>query len=444
MRVLRKGAVCLLAAAILLGGVASAQTSDMKAEFARMKAKMASMESLLAGPGSVGGGEAPSLRSLKRKASIQIGGDVNVDIIFKHRDDITSDYDHVDSTQFHTNSANLRFKINATQSTYLYIKLDLDDAWDDDRLDGIGDQDDLLEEVKFVWKSVRNSNWGLVFGKGEVPYGQDKTLGIIQSYHHNDQTYTSEGPVFLVAGTEEAFGRDDFSVGNPHSNVGNTSKPGEVDNVFMIQVNYIHEDWLKFEVALFQNNDTLGRGAPTRGMHEDRADDHLLFQSMAARIWLLPSENMTVEISLIRKYVDSFGDLDINSPKPSEESYAFSIGFDYKAKSWPIEVFGELQHAWNWNYTKGYEVDIIQLGLIWGTTKDIDIGFMYEWMEIGDPNVLGNENYQKFVTSIKYTFKSGIYSILEYGYEYFDGAVPGGGDDDRDAHVLAFRTGWIF
>jgi len=154
-------------------------------------------------------GDAESLTALRKKGAIRVGGDVNVDLLFKHRDDFSFDDDEVDSTEFHTNSANLRFKIDASPDTYLYIKLDLDDFWANDG--GTINQDDLLEEVRYVWNHVRGSNWGLVFGKGEVPYGQDKTLGIIQSYNHNDQTYSSKGRSSSSPATEEP----DTPIGNP-------------------------------------------------------------------------------------------------------------------------------------------------------------------------------------------------------------------------------------
>ncbi len=468
----------MLAATFIASGLAGASEADLKAELADMKAKMAAMESSLAvGAGGGGGGEASNLQSMKGKGTITVGGDVAIDIMFRSRDDWTSDHDAIDSTEFHTNSANLRFKIASSPTSYLYIKLDLDDFWNDEGQDQWPDQDDLLEECKFVWKNIRGSNFSLIFGKGEAPYGQDKTIGIIQSYNHDHSSfrghnvYSSEGPVFLVAaeGVEDQFelGTSDTQVQNPHIFRGNTAHPGEVDNVFLMQVNYTWKNIVQAQLAIFQNNDFKGvtgvslanpatfqahwfpdgvlQNLPmTRAMHEDRPDDNLLFQSIAGRIWFLPNEELTLELSFINMHSDSHGDHDLYTRGESDQE-AISFGFDYKLKHKPIELFGEYQHGFNWNYTKQYYTDSYQLGLIWGLTSNIDMGMMGEYLRIHHEMDNNNkEAYTKFVINGKYKFETGIEAILEYGYEYYNGEVAGGGDDDRTAHVLAFRTAWSF
>ena len=450
--------VALFGVACILSSSAhhASEVASLRNELADMKTKMAAMESRLAAPIGTGTG-ASGFVSLKQESKVELGGDVNVDLIFKSRDDVPSDHDHVNSTEFHTNSANLRFRITPTNNpnVYLYIKLDLDDQWEDDRLDGVPDQDDMLEECKFVWNSVRGSAWGVVFGKGEVPYGQDQTLGIIQSYHHNDQTNTSEGPVFIVAGTEEVNfdldgGVEDGSDNNPHADVGNINHPGEVDNVFQIGVNYIWKEIVKFEFAVFQNNDTDGNGSPTRGMHEDRSDDTMLFESWATRTWFMPTEHLTFEFSFIKKHIDSFDDKtrvfkNFGRRRSVEDEYAASIGFVYNSPNVPLKVFGEYQHGWDWAYTKNYHTDTAQLGFLWKLTPAINFGMMGEWLRIDDETTSGEDEYYKIVTHLRYNFEYNVYCILEYGYEYMDTDLAGTpADDDRNGHLVGFRTGLTF
>lgn len=440
--------LALVAGLVCSGRVWAGEVDDLKAELADMKAKIASMEGRYA-PAMVdgsGGGDASSLSSMnKGVGAITIGGDVNVDLIYTHRDDVTSDHDAVDSTQFHTNSANLRFKVAASKDSFLYIKLDLDDAWYDDRLDGDSDQDDLLEECQYVFKNIKGSPFDFIFGKGEVPYGQDKTLGVIQSYNHNhssffgDNAYTSEGPEFILNGAEE--GSD---ANNPHLCVGDTAHPGEVDNVFLAQVNYTWRELLRFQFAVFQNADYNGNTYLTRGMYEDKSDDDMLFRSVAARVWFAPTETLTLELSLINMHSDNRNDTDIYGDYTTPDQQAISFGFDYKSKSVPVEVFGEYQHGFNWGYTENYWTDSAQLGMIWGMTGSLDLGIMYEWLGINNENTIGGQDYQKFVVSGQYELKAGMKLILEYGYEYFNADLGGGGDDDRDGHLIAFRTSWSF
>ena len=430
--------VCLF----LLSGntlVLADDSSSLRDELGDLRCKVGGLEAARA---PAGGGDAASLTSLRKKASIQIGGDGAVDLIYKHRDDQTSDSDEVDSTEFHTNSANLRFKVSSGANTFLYIKLDLDDSWDS-ALDGAGlDQDDLLEEVKFVWNNVRNSGWGFVFGKGEVPYGQDKTLGIIQSFHHNDETYSSEGPGFLLAGTEQSMAGD---AANPHANVGRVAHPGEVDNVYMIGANVNYRDFLRFEIALFQNNDNVLTGGFGRGLHEDRSDDHLGFQSFAARLWMSPVENLRMQLSFIREYNDTAGDAGLTGNNWAEEDQcALSFGFTYRLGQLPLELFGEYQHGWDWNYTDDYDTNTYQLGLIWSATESCSLGVMGEWLDIDDDNNDAEEDYGRVVLSAKHRLQSRIYMVLEYGYEWWDGDFDNADDQDRSAHMVAFRTGWAF
>jgi len=429
-----------MAAAAFFGmvgiGFAADDLTGIQEEIADMKSKVAALEGNAMSP--AGGGDAESLTALRKKGAIRIGGDVNVDLIVKRRDDGTPNRedDEVDSTEFHTNSANLRFKVEASANAYLYIKLDLDDAWNEN-----ADQDDLVEECKFVWTNIRQSNWGLVFGKGEVPYGQDKTLGAIQSYHHNADRVDDEGPIILLGATEENGMANNA---NPYANRGRTMHPGEVDNAVMLGVNDAHKEFFMFELALFQNNDTTGGGRMTRGMHEDRSDDTMFFQSLAARIWAQPVEGLRLQTSFLKMHTDSFGDEDLNGQWAEDDRYAVSFGFDYKFRSLPLGLFGEYQHGWDWSYTDDYDTDTAQLGLTWELTKEIDMWLVGEWLGIDDDHNQAEEDYWKAIVGLRYRFDNGIYCILEYAHEWWDGDFGGAPNLDADADVVVFRSGWAF
>ncbi len=426
--------------AVWCNGSFGEDLTNIREELKDVRARVAALS------GSVspnGGGDAESITTMQKKGAIRIGGDVNVDLIVKRRDDGTTgrENDEVDSTEFHTNSANLRFKIEASANTYLYVKLDLDDFWDQTT-----NQDDLLEEVKFVWNNVRQSNWGLVFGKGEVPYGQDKSLGVIQSYHHNANMVDSEGPIILTGATEE---NTNASVANPYQNRGRTAHPGEVDNAFMVCANYMYKDLLMFEMAVFQNNDTTGGGRLTRGMHEDNSDDNFAFQSIAARIWARPVEGLRMELSFIKMHNASAGDQALRTDltdtgNAREDQYAVSFGFDYKINNIPLEVFGEYEHGWNWNYNDDYDTDTVQLGVVLNVNKSVDLWLVGEWLGIDDDDARADEDYYKAVAGVRYRFDNGIYMILEYAHEWWDGDFANSRDLDGDADVVAFRSGWAF
>jgi hypothetical protein len=414
-------------------------TATLREDAAAMYDRMAALEAARAvsSPANVPGGavNATELRSLRRTASVRIGGELDVDVIVKHREDLPDDDDTVNATEFRTNNTNLRLRADITDETYLHFKFDLDGTGG-----SMPDRNDLVEEAQFVWRSLGGTAWGLTLGKGEVPYGMDRTLGILQSYHHNDAVYTDEGPVILNAGTE---GPDPANpLANPHANVGRTAHPGEVDRVFLAQVDYTFRNQVRFEFALFQNNDgTQDGGPPTAGMYEDRSDDTLFFQSMAGRIWFQPLERLLLEVSGIRMHNESRGDRTLFGADAEDDQYAVSLGFEWapEPSHGPLNLFGEYQHGWDWDYTDDYETDTLSLGALWRVNDRLGLGIMGEWLGIGEGDV--DEDYYKLVLHTRYALESGVTFMLEYGREWFDGDTS---QDDRTADVAAFRTGFRF
>ncbi len=432
-------AVTALLAAVPALPLHADDTATLREDAAALYDRMAALEAARAvsSPAEVPGGavNATELRSLRRTASVRIGGELNVDVIVKHREDLPDEDDTVDSTEFRTNNTNLRLRADITDDTYLHFKFDLDGEGGDSP-----DRNDLVEEAQFVWRNLGGTAWGARLGKGEVPYGMDRTLGIIQSYHHNDAVYTDEGPVILNAGTEGADSAN--SPANPHANVGRTAHPGEVDRVFLAQVDYTFRNQMRFELALFQNNDgTQNGGAPTAGMYEDRSDDTLLFQSMAGRVWFQPLERLLLQVSGIRMHNESRGDTTLFGPEAEDDQYAVSLGFEWapEASHGPLNLFGEYQHGWDWDYTDNYETDTLSLGALWRVNDRLGLGAMGEWLGIGEGDA--DEDYFKLVLHTRYALESGVVFMFEYGREWFEGDTS---QEDRTADVAAFRTGFRF
>jgi len=423
--------------------------SSLKEELADLKAAVASMEGLQASAGdpcnvcrSCGGsseclsGDANNLTSMKKKGFVQIGGSIEINVLVIEREDrsnttdatgatVLTDDDDVLSTHVRTMDADLDFKISASKDTFLKIKLDTDDFWNSK-----AGQDDLLEECYFMWNSVMGSDFGLWFGKKELPFGYDQRVLSGFSYHHDG------GESFLGRSWEEA----DDPFANPHAAVGNMNKPEEIDDVFQVGAVYKWMDIAKLEMAVFQNKDSK------RGMHEDRSDDHFGFQSGAARLWLFPVEGLKVQISALNKHIDSYGDEDIYGSDAEADSQALSVGFNYKFAGIPLTLLGEYSHGFNWAYSDEYDADVAQLGMIWGVTECIDLGLSGEWLGIDDDRGAADmeEDYYKLIFGAKYKFDSGIYITGEYIREWYDRETAGAADEDRDANVFIFATGWVF
>lgn len=432
-------------ALVLLATGAFANDSELREEIQDLRCVVAAMESAEMAPSA--GGDVATLTSMKKKGQIQIGGRVDMDVYSIHRDDRTSGGDNVDSTQFRTTTAALMFRVAASKDSFLHIKLDLDDFWNA----GTVNQDDLLEECYFMWKNVRRSNWSLRFGKGETPYGLDKDPAITKSYHHNSSLSLAS---YLSFAHEQA---GTTGSANPRTRVGNWYHPGEHDNVFLVQANYVWKDLAKLEMAVFQND-------VARGMHEDRSDDHLGFQSFSARLSYMPMENLTLMASVINEHNDSRGDGEARTamaatstfalPAGAEEDAtsnqtAIDIAFDWKLKCMPLQIWGEYQHGFNWRYDRDYEVDILSLGAIYGVTEKVDVIVIGEWMGFEAENNTAlygwdeDENLYKGQLAGRYTFNSGMKMILEYTHEWHENDRDDD-EDHREADTIAFRTMWAF
>lgn len=389
--------------------------------------------------------------SLKGRGTIRMGGEAFVDLGYKSRDrarriDPASGLPELSDgrqsrTSFEATTANLRFQVQPTtlDNAMLFIKLSLNDAWNDN---GQIKQDDLLEECRFVFDNILGGGWSVMFGKGEVPFGQDRTLGIIQSYAHNADAYnSSEGPLSLLADPAWYSG----AAGRPVGRSGDgdrLARPGEIDRTFFVGAAYRWRDRLKGEIALFQSDRRISGRHSSDGM-----------QSLALRLWWTPLENLTLQISGMRRHSDYWGDganrgagsgRELANPNDAREGeYALSVGAEWTPGPW--EVWGEYLRGWNWNNTDDYTTDMIGLGARYNFSERWSAGGMFEWLRLRDPNNgLRREDYYKAVASVKYTMPSGMFLIGELGHEWFRGHYQGMRDAKARALMLAMRAGWQF
>lgn len=443
-----KNCLALCAAAMLLTSGASAEDeiANVRAEVSDLKAKIAAAEAAAA---AASGGEAEALTSLKKKGAIKIGGEFLIDCLHLRRDDgdpdgdgnpneAGEDDDEISSTQFRTEDAYLSFEIRASADASLHILLDLDDMWERDQ--GAVAQDDLLEECYFLWENIAGSRFSLAFGKKTVDYGMDDAIGI--------STSIQEGEVIWLSAMEQAGANH-----NAHAAAGTNDLPAaQPSDIFQVEAQYKWRDTARLTVALFQNNESTGGGAMTRGMHEDRSDDTLFFQSGAIKLDFTPKEGWALQLSAINWHNDSMGDGELRVGNGSladagdavADKQALSIGFTCDLATLPLSFFGQYQHGWNWTYDRNVDADAFTLAGIWHAAQRIDVGLMAEaaWLD----NAFGYdlECYSQIATNIAYSFENGITLILEYAHASYEGDLDGGGKAKRKADMVGFRTAWEF
>lgn len=390
------------------------EMSGLQRDYLRLKSELSDLREL---KGISGAPE--SMRSAGGQGSLSIGGEINVDYITSWQERGAHSNPGLKNTGgWQLNSTNLRFNVAFAHNIHAFIKLDLSQ-----NQPYIENQ--LLEEARLVWDNIAGGPIGVFFGKGEAPYGQDRTLGIIQSYNHTDGSYSPEGPIILNGPNRGQPFNSEYAL-SP------VFHPGEIDRVVMGGVSLSWQDVLRLELAVYQPRDwsdpSIGNG--------DAVFGDFGFESFSARLWWkTPIEGLVAEISGVREHVQQRGNRRIYGNDAVEEQYAMSVGFDWKLPQVPLEIFAEYQHGWDWNYTSGYDTNTLSVGGLYGVTEKLRVGAMVEWLRIDDRGTV--YNYNKFVVHTKYDFDNGIYTMAEYGFEAYNWG-------SAYTHMLAVRSGVRF
>lgn len=355
-----------------------------------------------------------ALRSVRKNSLLTIGGELFTDYIGRIRTD-----GGVTGTRYQggwaVHNSNLRFDFSVTEELHVKIKFDMSSDCD-------GLNSGYMEEALAIWDNVCGGPVGIFFGKGEVPYGQDRTLGIIQSYNHTEGGDSSEGPIILnypLYGS--SISEDDIIY-----------HPGEIDRVVMAGINLAWQDILRFEFAFFQPNDL---NSNFRNYNELLEYGDTGIDSFAGRLWWnTPVDGLIAEISGVRKHLKRRGDNGLFGSDAIEDEYAVSAGAEWLVTD-ELEFFTEYQHGFNWGFKDGYNTDTVSLGGLYDITERISLGAMTEWLHIAYNGT--DHDFNKFVLHSQYSTASGFYLIAEYGLELYNWG-------SGLTNMFAFRTGIRF
>lgn len=384
-------------------------------------------------------GEAAGLTSLRKNAIISIGGEVRVDYSYRHTTTTAtssppSTYNADTSVgDLSLRNANLRLQADVHPNIRAFFKVDLSSQ--ECR------RDDILEEALLIMNAVGGSGLGLFAGKGRAPYGQDITLGMIQSYNHTANAIdTSEGRVFIVDPPE--------SRSNP-ANPGRYSatgpmRPGQIDRAVQAGVSYDWDDRWRVELAVFKPSDYDYKDRLIDSKRCDSASDI----GVAARIWWRPVEELVVQASGMMNRSNDMGRPELRTDlepgaRGRKQAYAVSLGFDYTRGPW--RIFGEYQHGWDWNFTSGYDTDTWQIGAAREFGEGWRVGAMAEGLHIDDKkDVKVTDDYYKLALNVRYTFSSGFFVLAEYGHEWMRRERDGSLAEKRRGDFFGMRVGLSF
>jgi hypothetical protein len=409
-------AATLLATSIGFSGddVASmrAELADMKAQLSANAAQDSCNTCELSGP--------ESLTSMKGNAQIQIGGQLNVDLVVADRDGIGGD---VRTTRFaipqdpiHASDSTLDFKINTKDpKSYVFISLDLGE-WDANPAAGRS----LIDKAYFAWEDVSCTNLDIIFGKADTHYGVDKSPGIMPSLQ--------DGGLYVADGQ--------YDGGTANSSATQTLLPTGATEVYMIGVAYDF-DWGTFYFDLFQN----GAGLDSDG----NTQDDLLFESWNTALEFNPSESLMLKIS----YQNLHSETANATVGGREEDYrSLSLAANYTTCDW--DFWTEYQHGWNVGYDDGADADTITVGAMYTMNEQWAFYSMLEYGELNGIGAMANNNvaatsedYTQFQIGAIRTLDSGMTLTFEYAHQEIDTDVPGS-SISQDSNSIGMRAGISF
>ena len=386
----------------------------------------------------------PGVTSLRKNAVVGIGGEVSVDYTLRKSksSSIAPDASTIpldaSVSDMALKHATLRIRADVHPSVSAFIKLDFGSH--DDRHD-----EDIVEEAMLVMSAVGGTGLGFFAGRGRAPYGQDIALGMVQSYHHNaNQWDSSEGLIFI---NDPPLEKKDPADPDQTPREQPPMRPGQFDRVFMAGASYTWHDRWKIELAAFQPNmqeyeDRLSRVDGNRNPANIGA---------AGRIWWRPFEDLVLQFSAMATRSNDMArirlrtDIDLGAgARGADTAYAVSAGFDWRRGPW--RVFGEYQHGWDWNFTKGYDTDTWQVGAARDLTDNLRVGAMVEGLHIDDGAraVRVKHDYYKLALNVRYTFDNGVFLLAEYGHEWMRRERGGSLDERRRGDFIGVRMGMSF
>lgn len=357
-----------------------------------------------------------SLISLRKNAAVSIGGEFATD--YTHQKSKTSSIlptsttPPVDSrvSDLTLRRTNLRLKADVHPNISAFIKLDLSSG--NDEYD-----DEIIEEAMLVMSAVGGTGLGFFAGKGRAPYGQDVAMGMLQSYHHATNRYTSsEGPIFI---NEPPFKDPDPAAPPAPPEANPVMRPGQIDRVLTVGASYEWEDRWKVELAAFQPGaDAYRDRFKSTGGSGNSADI-----GAAARVWWRPFDDLVLQFSAVAARSSDMARVRLRNDlrlgaRGTGTAYAVSAGFDWKRGPW--QVFGEYQHGWDWNFTRGYDTDTWQVGVARGFGDNWRVAAVAEGLHIDDGGAAEavRHDYCKLSLNVRYAFASGFFILAEYGHEW--------------------------
>lgn len=432
--------VCAFVVAVACGSAAGEDLDvfALQAKIAAQEARLNDLQAkMLRGVDQGEGVVADGLTSLRKNATVTIGGTVNTRYYYRKGtvksrfDDEAIDMGAVRKTndarygELAMSDVKLEGQIEVNDYFDAYFKFDLQSD------DG---PSHMAEQAWVRWKNICNSGFGILVGRDSLKYGMGPPVGELDSWSATDDTNGHDG---MFNDRSDEF--DAFMVGNGRSIIP-IHTGWDHSRVTQITPYWENGDGtFKAEISFFQDMDyddgdwsssTMVRQGKYRRVRNDGLG------SISGRITWQPFEGLTLVASAINQYnryaksaLPALGEDDWvygvwGRDRGAKNNTAASLGFEYipcflnnKATLW-----GYYQHGWNEGWLDDVDSDLVNAGVKFDFTDQF-YGFVqgdYLYVKDGKAMTFHKAKGWAGYVGLGYSFPYGVDVEVGYRHERID------------------------
>ena len=401
-------AICVAAFAVV-GGIAIAEDMDVRALQAKLAAQEARLNDLQAKMYSAGceeGTVADGITTLRKNATITLGGTVNTRYFYRNGrlksslGDLGGDGNNIGTTgnvnkvadyrggDLFLADAKLEGKIDVNDNFDAYFKFDLQSS--------DNGASDNAEQYWVRWKNINCTGFGVLAGRDGLKYGMGPSVGVLDSWSAGNgpngtgdmfsslfgDVYGAGSDSANAAGLSGMFAHGSstpFHSGWDYSRVMQLTPYWEnSDGSFRAEVSFI-QDIYEDGNAWIRSNGNPG----TNNVAKFRKSYNDGVGSMTGRITWKPIEGLSVIGSVMNqhnKYAKNTGNLVAATQedmvwgqwgdKGAKNNIAASLGIEWTPGFLcnKLTLWGYYQHAWNEAWIKDMDSDLVNAGIMYNFT----------------------------------------------------------------------------
>ena len=434
-------AVCAAVFALMGGIVLGEDVAALQAKLAAQEARLNDLQAKMYNSGAASCEAPEAITSLRKNATVTVGGHVNTRYYYKTSELKTN---LVDGATLGAAGAARRtlskgnvgdmtigdtiveFKVDVNEYFDAYVKLNFNDTTRPDYTGVRGGHSatGIAQNYWFRWKNVCNTGFGVLVGRDTLKFGGIQPYGFFDSFGNgwDDATGSAFAGWGALDGTmgygEGMFWADSGIV--PAHTIWNNSRTIQVTPYWESQDGKIKAELSWFQTTEYTHQDYVHTGADAI---DRRRNINHGFGSFSGRLTWKPIEGLTVIGSVINQHarnthagkwsshrgapVAAFGG------ETDSDNIATNLAFEYRPCFFNrLNVFASWTHGWNEGWVKDQDSDSINYGL------GVDLIDGLTWYATGDYLRVKNDQGTIWNKATGWAAETGFVYNLPYGVEF--------------------------